>query len=230
MRALVRAVPVRPRLEDAWDAGAWAGAETLEIAHFRAEGSEHRPRTRCRLAHDASGLAGIFHVEDRYVRAVHGRFGDPVYEDSCVEIFLQPVAGRGYLNFEMSCAGTLRVSHITDHRRVPGGFAAFTPLSEDEGRLVEIHGSLPRRVDPEIATPLTWQLSFFIPQALFESRVGRLGPLAGQTWRGNLYKCGDRTSHPHWASWTPLPERNFHLPDCFGELAFEHPGQAAPSP
>jgi len=44
------------------------------------------------------GLCGLFRVEDRYVRSVHTRFGEPVYLDSCVEIFLQPRPDRGYLN------------------------------------------------------------------------------------------------------------------------------------
>lgn len=221
MRGLVRAASVRPRLEDGWDAPAWSHAETLELAHVRPEGSDHRPRTRLRLLHDGSGLAGIFHVEDRYVLARHERFGDPVYEDSCVELFLQPLPDRGYFNFEMNAGGTLRASHVTDHRRVPGGFAAFSPLGEDEGRWVEIRSSLPRTVEPEVAEPLAWSLAFFIPTALLERRVGRIGPLGGQTFRANAYKCGDRTSHPHWISWAPLDARNFHLPHCFGSLRFE---------
>ena len=86
----VRAARPRPRLEDGWDDPPWAGTETLEIASFRPEGSDHRPRTRARLAYDDEGLAGLFLVEDRYVRSVHTRFGEPVYRDSCVEIFLLP--------------------------------------------------------------------------------------------------------------------------------------------
>jgi hypothetical protein len=104
---------------------------------------------------------------------------------------------------------------------VPGGFAALTPLGEEEGRRVLVRSSQPRTLDPEIAAPLEWQLAFFIPTALVERFVGELGPLPGQTWRANLYKCGDKTSHPHWASWSPLDERNFHLPRCFGTLSFE---------
>jgi len=221
MQARVRAASSRPRLEDGWDDPAWARAETLELSHFRPEGSDHRPRTQARLLHSTDGLSGIFRVEDRYVRSVHEHFGDPVCEDSCVEIFLLPRPGRGYLNFEMNCGGTLHACHVTDHRRVPGGFAAFTPLGEEEGRRVLVRSSLPRTLDPEIAAPLEWQLAFFVPPALVERFVGELGPLPGQTWRANLYKCGDKTSHPHWASWAPLEARNFHLPDCFGTLYFE---------
>jgi hypothetical protein len=222
LEARVRAARDRPRLEAGWDDPAWQQAETLELLHFRPEGSDHRPRTQARLLHSADGLFGIFRVEDRYVRSRHTRFGDPVYEDSCVEIFLQPRPGLGYLNFEMNCGGALLASHVTDHRRVPGGFAAFTRLPEAEAAQVRVRSSLPRTVDPELASPLEWQLSFFIPLALLETYVGGgLAPLAGRSWRANLYKCGDKTSHPHWASWAPLAERNFHLPHCFGTLRFE---------
>jgi hypothetical protein len=197
----------------------WAAAETIEVAHFRPEGSDHRPRTRARLLHDGSTLFGRFRVEDRHVRSVHTRFGEPVYQDSCVEIFLQPKPGRGYLNFEMNAGGALLASHVTDHRRTPDGFAAFRRLTAEEGGRVRVRSTLPAVVDPEIAAD--WQVAFAIPVALLEGCVGPIGPLRGQEWRANLYKCGDRTSHPHWAAWSPVDALNFHLPHCFGTLRFE---------
>lgn len=218
---LVRRAAPRPALEAGWDDPAWSRAGTIEVASFRPEGSSHRPRTRARLLHADDGLLGIFRVEDRYVRCRHTRFQDPVYEDSCVEVFLQPKPDRGYLNFEMNCGGALLSTHVTDPRRVPGGFAAFTRLPESDGRQVRVHGSLPRVVEPEIDVPVEWELSFFVPTALLEAYVGPIGPLTGQRWGGNLYKCGDRTSHPHWASWAPVDALNFHLPHCFGSLRFE---------
>jgi hypothetical protein len=216
---LVRAARPRPRLQDGWDDPAWAAAETLGISCFRPEGSDHRPRTRARLGWDEEGLFGLFRVEDRYVRSVHTRFGDPVYEDSCVEIFLQPKPSRGYLNFEMNAGGTLLATHITDHRRTHDGFVAFTKLTEEDGQRVTIHSSLPGIVEPEVEAD--WQLAFAIPKGLLEKYVGPIGPMAGQEWRANLYKCGDGTSHPHWASWSPVDALNFHLPHCFGTLRFE---------
>jgi len=221
MEHIVRAARPRPGLQDGWDDPAWAAAEPLEIAHFRPEGSDHRPRTRARLAWDDEGLSGRFRVEDRHVRSVHTRFGDPVYQDSCVEVFLQPKPGCGYLNFEMNAGGALLASHVTDHRRTPDGFAAFTKLNEEDGRRVAVRSTLPGVIEPEIDGPVDWQLAFFIPTALLEKFVGPIGALAGQEWRANLYKCGDRTSHPHWASWSPVDALNFHLPDCFGTLRFQ---------
>jgi hypothetical protein len=221
MERIVRAARPRPSLQNGWDDPVWAASEPIEIACFRPEGSDHRPRTRVRLAWDDGGLCGLFRVEDRHVRSVHTRFGDPVYQDSCVEAFLQPKPGRGYLNFEMNAGGALLASHVTDHRRTPDGFAAFTKLTEEYGRRVAVRSTLPGVIEPEIDGPVDWQLAFFIPTALLEEFVGPIGPLAGQAWRANLYKCGDRTSHPHWASWSPVDALNFHLPHCFGTLRFE---------
>jgi hypothetical protein len=219
----VHHAPERPSLAAGWDDPSWAQAPPLEIAEFRPESSDHRPRTRARLLHARGGLLGIFRVEDRYVRCRHRRFQDPVYEDSCVELFLQPKPGRGYLNFEMSGGGVLLASHVTDHRRTAQGFAAFERLRPEEGRLIEVRSTLPPVVEPEIETRLAWELSFFIPFVVIEAHVGAIGPVAGQEWRANLYKCGDRTSHPHWAAWSAVDALNFHLPRCFGVLRFEAP-------
>jgi hypothetical protein len=82
---------------------------------------------------------------------------------------------------------------------------------------------MPEVVEPEIREPTIWFLEFHIPFALFEKHVGPLGKVGGQTWTANFYKCGDKTSHPHWASWSPVDKLNFHLPRCFGNLVFEKP-------
>ncbi len=218
---LVRRAGTAPALEARFDGAEWSAAEPIEIAAFRPESSEHHPRTRARLLHAGDALCGVFRVDDRWVRCRHRSFQDPVYEDSCVELFVQPRPDRGYFNFEMNAGGALLATHITDHRRVPGGFAASSRLTPQEGRQVAIRSTLPPLVEPEIAEPVEWELSFAIPLALLEARLGPLGPLSGQSWRANLYKCGDRTAHPHWAAWSEVDELNFHLPRCFGRLRFE---------
>jgi hypothetical protein len=145
----------------------------------------------------------------------------PTYLDSCVEFFLQPKPDRGYFNFEFNCGGSLLCYYIVDPVRVPGGFRDFTPLPEADGRQVAIYHSMPPRVEPEIAEPTEWRLEFSIPFSVLEKWVGPVGRVGGQEWRANLYKCGDETSHPHWASWAPVDELNFHLPRCFGTIQFE---------
>jgi hypothetical protein len=210
-----------PEIRGLWDGPAWHAVPALELAWFHPAGSGHRPRTRVKLLHSRSGLHALFRVEDRFVRCVHTRFQDAVYRDSCVELFLQPRAGKGYLNFEINCGGALLASHVTNwRRRDDGRLCAAAPLTAAQGRQVAIWSSLPAVTDPEIAAPVSWQLELWIPLALLEACLGPLGALGGQCWRANVYKCADGSSHPHWAAWSPVDALNFHLPRCFGSLLF----------
>ena len=201
---------------------AWAGAAPESIACFRPESSDHRPVTTLSLLHDADRLYGLFQVRDRYVRSVVTEFMGSVCTDSCVEFFVAPGPDTGYLNFEFNAGGTLLVSHIRDPRRDPAGngFADWRPLSPDEGARVAIAASLPAVVEPERTDPVDWWLAFAIPFDLLQDVAGAPRPCNTPPWRANFYKCGDRTSHPHWASWAPIKERNFHRPDDFGILRF----------
>jgi len=218
---IVRFAAIKPDLTGQWDGSAWHQADTLELIHFRFEGSDHRPKTTVRLLHDQRGIFGIFRVEDRYVRSSHTEYLSPVHKDSCVEFFVKPKQDRGYFNFEFNCGGTLLCSYIIDPTRPSDAFRDFVKLSEEDGKQVRIYHSMPEIVEPEITEPVTWFLEFFIPFSLLEQYVGLSGDVKGQSWYANFYKCGDETSHPHWASWTPLPEKNFHLPKCFGEIRLE---------
>jgi hypothetical protein len=209
-----------PELRGLWDGPAWGDTPFLRIDCFRPESTSHRPLVRCKLLYDDSHLYGLFFVRDRYVRCVHTCFQAPVWEDSCVELFVQPRADKGYFNFEFNCGGTLFASYVTDPTRINGRVAGATPLSREESRQVAVFGSLPPIVEHEREDKVTWSLEFAIPFVLFDTYVGDLAKVEGQEWRGNLYKCGNKTSRPHWASWSPLRERNFHAPQDFGVLRF----------
>jgi len=203
-----------------WTSAAWHRASYLVVDRFRPESSDHRPRTIARLLWDDVALWGGFKVEDRYIRCVHTAFQSPVYEDSCVEFFVQPFPDRGYFNFEFNCGGALLASYITDPTRTEAGFKAWQPLAPEDGARVAVWSSMPAVVDPEIAEPRTWRLVFRIPFDLLEHYTGSLRVDPGDVWRANFYKCGDGTSHPHWAAWCPVDALNFHLPQCFGYLRF----------
>jgi len=201
-----------------WDEAFWQAAESGEIANFRPESTRHRPRAAFRLVHDSRYISGIFRVEDRYVRAVVKEHNGPVCTDSCVEFFVRPRQDKGYFNFEFSANGTLHASYIEDWRRTAAGFAKRTFIDADLAAAVERCSTLPSYVEPEISEPMVWQIGFRLPVSLLERFIGPLGEIAGQRWRANFYKCGDRTSHPHWAAWAPVSSLNFHLPECFGEI------------
>ena len=198
----------------------FAQAEAGRVGLVRPESTDHRPEVTFRVLHDGTHLYVRFDVKDRYVRSVQTAYQAPVCTDSCVEFFVQPKAGKGYFNFEVNAGGTLLLYYVEDPTRTAKGLAKFTPVPEAWGRRVLIRSSLPAVVDPERAEPLDWQVCYQVPFALFEAFVGEVGK-SGAVWRANFYKCGDKTSHPHWLSWSPVSALNFHLPGCFGELALE---------
>ena len=202
-----------------WNSSDWQSVQSIRVDQFRPESSAHRPVVQCRIQHDGQGFYGLFLVRDNYVRCVTTEHNGNVCRDSCVEFFVEPPGGEGYLNFEFNCGGTMLIYHIRDCRRTEDGFKDFSPITAGEAAAVRVFASMPRIVDPEIAVETTWRLGFSLPFLLFESRFKHLSVISGQTWRGNFYKCADGTSHPHWASWSPVSTLNFHLPECFGRIA-----------
>lgn len=221
MPELSVAIPFAPRPASLLDWFSTHWSQAIAIDRFRRESSAHRPQTAVKLCWDEQGLSGLFQVQDRYVRCAHTGLQAPVYKDSCVEIFLAPKPGYGYFNFEFNAGGALLASYVTDPTRLPdGGLRECVPLNPDQCAQVIVAATLPAVIAPEIDQPVAWQLGFFVPFALLAEFIGRLVPQSGDRWRGNFYKCADESSHPHWAAWAPVPELNFHRPDCFGELRF----------
>lgn len=201
-----------------WQSPAWLAAETLEASNFRPESSTHRPQTFARLLHDQRNLHGIFKVHDRFVRCTRTGYGSEVWKDACVEFFIEPKPGRGYFNFEFNCGGAFLCNHIVDPARTANFFKQATRVPAEIAQTVTVRSTLPRIVDPEVTEPVTWFLQFSIPFAVMAEYIGPFGEVSGQTWRGNFFKCAEDNSHPHWASWSPVEEFNFHLPRCFGEI------------
>lgn len=211
-----------PSLNADWNDPAWNIAETLAVNHFLPESTDHRPKTIARVLHNESGLHGIFHVQDRYVRCTRTEYFDEVWKDSCVEFFLERNQNKGYINFEFNCGGAFLASYIEDWTRVKDGpLKKSTPIPAELGQTIRVATSLPRLIKDEITQPTDWTLQFFIPMGLLQIYFGPIDNLGGQTWRGNFFKCAEEVSHPHWAAWSPVGEFNFHLPEHFGKVIFE---------
>jgi len=204
-----------------WDDAPWKEANIGEVASFRPESSDHRPRVLFKAVYDGNGIGVMFRVEDRYVKSTVTSYNGMVCRDSCVEFFVRPKPDKGYFNFETNCGGALLCSYIEDPTRTRDGFRKFTRLPPEDGGRVKVYHSMPSSVPEEISEPVTWFNGIFIPFDMLEKYVGPLGDVSGRRWTANFYKCADGTSHPHWASWSPVSALNFHLPSCFGDIIFE---------
>ena len=202
----------------------WAAAEVAPVTHFTWEDSGHRPDVRGHLLYDEKWLAVRFDVKDRYVRAVAEKFNDSVCSDSCVEFFVAPSedpAENAYFNFEVNCGGTMLLHACPSTSQALAG-ANSVHVSEEDGELIRMAATLPKIVEPELTDPTDWSVEYHVPWSLFEKYFDVAPPEPGLIWRGNFYKCGDRTSHPHWGSWSPVdtPRPSFHQPDFYQPLWF----------
>ena len=167
----------------------------------------YKPSAGFHIAYSDKAVAIMFEVSEDHVRAVAMENNGPVWEDSCVEFFVQAPDGNHYTNFEMNCAGTMLAALRTSrHDPVP-----FT--SEQFGPVRRIT-SLPHEAIDSRAEGQSWWAIEVIP---FESFGYCAKP---SSLRANLYKCGDKCDRPHFLSWSPIgkPSPDFHCPEFFGEI------------
>lgn len=202
-----------------WNKADWQDVSPLRIESYMGDKPDHFPRVQARLAYDDQYIYVIFRVDDQYVRSIRTELHSEVCRDSCVEFFFAPGPdiSVGYFNVETNCGGTMLLYHQQD--RDDPNRVEVSP--EDCGR-IELAHSMPKVVEPEITEPTTWTLEYRIPFDMLTGYTSVTRPVAGATWKANLYKCADQTSHPHWLTWAPvdLPRPDFHQPTFFGDLVF----------
>ncbi|MFA6617943.1 MAG: carbohydrate-binding family 9-like protein [Candidatus Neomarinimicrobiota bacterium] len=216
---LVRSLDITKEIP-AWDSAFWEKAPIANIDHFHVKSSKHHPKTQVKLQYSDEAIYLTFRVEDKYVRAVHTEYNAPVNEDSCVEWFIKPPKAEGYYNFEFNAIGTLHVNYIIDPERDENGKRKnVRPIPKDHAKQIEVSSSFKEPIENEIIADTIWFLTIKIPFEFFDLYTD-IKKINGSIWQGNLYKCGDKTSHSHWAAWSPVAELNFHQPKHFGEFIF----------
>jgi len=186
----------------------------LPVDQVRPESVLPVPRVDAVLRADEQGLGVRFHVYgEKGFRLQKRGFQGPVHLDSCVEIFLRPPGETAYLNVECNAGGDLHASWIRDPaRRAEGGFRDYRLLREEEAK--HIHITPPEKIQE--GQTLNWELNISIAWALFPHLTEFPGAVG--TWGMNLYKCADESTFPHWLSWSPCSEKNFHAPHEFGRM------------
>jgi len=189
-----------------------AGAEALiDQVNWKDDFPKSLPVT-VRVAHDGETLYLYYTVIGEAVRAVNTEDFGSVWEDSCVEFFMQREGESIYRNFECNILGVL-----LSRQNVAKGNA--------ENQMHEMpsiyrYGTVCHRYE-ENRQVSDWNMYLAIPKSAMG--FGSQESLSGQKIRANFYKCGDETPEPHFLSWNPidLPKPNFHVPQYFGLLELE---------
>lgn len=174
------------------------------------------PATSALMAYSEEGILISFFVHGEDIRTTSPGDGNYVHEDSCVEFFMQREAGDAYINFEFNAAGVCYASYhktIKESTKLsPEDFAAIKRIATFQGQKLE-----------QTAGIYNWSVTALIPWHIMGYQAGEIPT----TMRANLYKCGDKTAHPHFVSWCPIKEEApaFHRPQFFGELHFLPPSK-----
>lgn len=182
--------------------------------HCWAADFPYKPKFEVRMAHNGSQLLINYRVTEECVRAVAPHDDGNVWEDSCCELFLSPVADGTYYNMECNAAGTMLIG--------AGATRANRERANQEVlNTVDRFATMGRTPFADIEGERTWELCLAVPAtALFHHQ---LQSFAGLQAHGNVYKCGDKLPRPHFVSLFPVdvPKPDFHRPDFFGPMQFE---------
>jgi hypothetical protein len=104
----------------------------------------------------------------------------------------------------------------------------YQKVAIDDLKQIVIAHSLPKKVDPEIETPISWTIEYKLPLTVLEKYGAIIAPKHGAIWKANFYKTSSKSSNPHWMTWTVIGDvqtkvkfGRFHQPKYFGQLKFE---------
>lgn len=162
------------------------------------------------VGHDGVNLYIEYRCEGEHLMALTDKNLGPVANDSCVEFFISPdTASPRYWNFEFNSIGRKNVSTRIERpnpRR----------LSQEELDRILVFSSVGTEPFAERDGYHKWVLTVVIPLDL----IGLEYKGNAIEMKGNFYKCGAKTSSPHYLSWAPIetPKPDFHRPEFFETL------------
>lgn len=155
-------------------------------------------RAECSLSPQILGFEFIVSDPPECFRRACKADGDPCWQDSCVEIFVNAPSRGIYYNFECSCSGFCLAEFGTQRN---------DRIHFDNYR--DIHRTWIQK--PEFSQGRChWHIKIEIPRSLIN-----LSP--DETVCGNLYKCASAAPCPHYLTLFPIKTKtpDFHQPEFF---------------
>jgi len=174
----------------------------------------YKPDVSFRIAHNGENILLQYEVQEDEIRGEVTEDNGPVWNDSCVELFLS-FDNQYYYNLETTCIGTTLISY----RNADGSV-----IQHADSKIMKSIKRLPSLGTKKRAKEqgdFHWTLTLVIPHTVYWK--SDIKSFDGIQARGNFYKCGDELTKPHFVSWSPISsvERNFHQPEYFGYIEFE---------
>lgn len=193
--------------------GDWCGIPAASIDTRPWEAGGPLPPAEGRIVFDGSRLLAELKSWETNLSVVTHETNGPVWEDSCIELFMNPAPGRDsrYLNFELNAEGVMLLGF--GKSRHDRSLLDFDPAVFAVKADVPPHGAALWR------KPF-YTVRFAVPVSFLEGLYGPLKLGRNSVINGNFQKCGEKTPSPHYGCWNPilttLPD--FHCPEYFGEF------------
>jgi len=190
-----------------------AKLHSIDLINWQA--FSYKPSVSFRIAHANNQIWLKYYITEDNILAQVDTINGGVSGDSCVEFFFDPRGDGNYYNFEFSCIGMPHLAYGPER-----GERQFMDEEQIKEQLA-ITSSLGNEPFAERTGGYTWEMTMVIPASILVEDVGI--QLKGLNTRANFYKCGDRTSEPHYLSWNAVGTEtpDFHRPEYFGTLVFE---------
>jgi hypothetical protein len=200
------------------DDPSWEKAEAINLVN-NSTGETAKQITEARLLYTESSLYVAFYCEDDYIWGTMEERDDPIYEEECVELFINPSCSKHqYYEINVSPKNTLFDACILNNRQPQREKEKFTVLTGFNPTIrTEVH------VEGEFGIPGKgnfWTVEYAIP---FSELFGAPNPVPhpGDRWRLNLYRIdAPSKGNKRYYAWSPTGKINFHLPWKFGILQF----------
>lgn len=170
----------------------------------------YKPEVTISVATTDKYLFICFSTKGLGLKAEFATTNMPVWQDSCVEFFVEDKDGKGYRNFEINCIGTLLSAH--QERK---GINTEMISHSDADKIIR-YPSVTKEPFTEIDGIHEWKLTVGIPWNFLGYET------IPESIKANFYKCADGSKWPHYLCWSPIAtqEPDFHRPEFFGKLIF----------
>lgn len=161
------------------------------------------------FAVEGKGIHALLWSFEENIRCECTKRDDPVYTDSCLELFLMPVSGDNrYINFEvnpkgvyLSQIGTCRNDRVFIKELTDLEPAVYPMEIEEDGRKA-------------------WGCEIILSEEFISALYQTDFKIRETTIKGNFYKCADLSEFPHYGAHFPVKTENpdFHRPEFFGKI------------
>jgi hypothetical protein len=206
-----------------WNKYPWKNIPVLNVNNpVGAKTGYKLPKVQAKVAYGKKRIYVIFRVKYRYIRCLKNKYQSSVYNDSCVEFYFTPGPNisKGYFNLEMNCIGSALFKF---HNIIQKKVTEVSKIDFSKIKVAHSIHSVDTGSNDKSSTSFVWLIEYSIPFSILTNYTSITYPKQGVKWKANFYKIANKSSHPHWLSWSKMDisSHDFHRPIFFGTLIFE---------